>query len=156
MATRSIRLIERLVLCAAVLAVAVLPAQARAALGEPAASASRDADELHGAIKSTQRSSYRVHEIRLPSGTILREFSTLDGPVFAVAWNGPAMPNLRQALGRYFDDYVRAAESNHGRRHFQMQNDRFVMQSSGRMRAFSGRAFLPGAIPAGVTVDELQ
>jgi hypothetical protein len=31
-----------------------------------------------------------------------------------------------------------------------------VIESAGRMRAFTGRAYLPQAVPAGVIVDELH
>jgi hypothetical protein len=103
-----------------------------------------------------QHSNYHVDEIQLPSGTVLREF-TAAGRVFAVAWSGPAIPNLRQALGSYFAAYAAGAEgSRAGRRHLAVQQDDFVLQSNGRMRAFSGRAYLPRALPVGVSLDELH
>jgi hypothetical protein len=104
-----------------------------------------------------ERTNYRVHDIELPSGTVLREFAALDGKVFAVAWSGPSIPNLRQALGRYFDEYVSAAGAMHGVRHrIEVQESDLVVQSGGHMRRFSGRAYLPAALPAGVTLDELH
>jgi len=144
-------------LAGAMLAVVLLPHVASAALGEPEATVTDDVQQLKGSVKSLQRSNYRVHEIQLPSGTILREFAALDGNVFAVAWSGPAIPNLRQALGRYFDIYVTAAKAKHaGHRHLEIQQNDLVVQSSGHMRAFSGRAYLPQSLPAGTTVAELR
>lgn len=137
--------------------VALLPHLARAALGEPEATATNDAQQLAGSIKSTERTSYRVHEIQLPSGTVMREFAAAGGNVFAVTWSGPAIPNLRQALGRYFDGYVAAAKANRaGHHHFQIRQSDFVMQSTGHMRAFTGRAYLPQSLPSGTSVDELR
>ncbi len=140
-------------LCAA----AFLPQTARAALGEPESSAADDAAQLQGSVKATPHATYRVHEITLPSGTVLREFAVTGGNVFAVAWSGPSMPNLKQALGRYFDVYVTAAAARRGgRRPLQILKDEFVMQSGGHMRAFSGRAFLATQVPGGTSVEELR
>jgi hypothetical protein len=144
-------------LALALLGAALTPHSARAALGEPEASVASDAERLMGSIKLTERANYRMHEVRLPSGTVLREFATPGGSVFAVAWNGPSIPNLRQALGSYFDAYTAAAKAPHyGHHHLAVNQDKFVLQSSGRMRAFSGRAYLPQAVPAGVSLDELR
>jgi Protein of unknown function (DUF2844) len=144
-------------LTGAMLAAALLPHLACAALGEPESTAKDDAQRLEASIKSTDRANYRVHEIQLPSGTVLREFAAVGGNVFAVAWSGPAIPNLRQALGRYFDVYVAAAKASRtGHHHLQIQQGDFVMQSGGHMRAFTGRAYLPQALPSGTSVQELR
>jgi hypothetical protein len=143
--------------CAGALLVALMPGLACAALGEPESSITGEVQHLKGSIKSTLRTNFRVHEIQLPSGTVLREFAAIGGNVFAVAWSGPAIPDLRQALGRYFDVYVTAAQATQGtRRHLQIEQSEFVMQSSGHMRAFSGRAYLPQALPPGTSVDEIR
>ena len=143
--------------CAGALMMALLPRLACAALGEPESSIAGDVQHFKGSIKATDRSNYRVHEIQLPSGTVLREYAALGGNVFAVAWSGPAIPDLRQALGRFFDVYVTAAKAKQGgRRHLQIEQSEFVMQSSGHMRAFSGRAYLPQALPPGTSADEIR
>jgi hypothetical protein len=94
----------------------------------------------------------------LPDGTLLREFVAPDGNVFAVAWNGPTQPNLRQALGKHFDALVaapRAKIADH--RHLQIQQGDLVVQASGHMRAaISGRAYLASAIPSGVNLGDLH
>lgn len=139
------------------LAAALLPCIAAAALGEPADSVQADVARLHASLKVTAHAQYRVHEMQLPSGTLLREFVGADGKVFAVAWNGPTMPNLRQAFGRYFDVYVSAARGravNHSQ--LQVHQDGLVVQSGGHMRAFAGRAYLPQAVPAGVDLGDLH
>ena len=145
----------------AVLGIALLaslvPYVADATLGEPASSVATDAQSLKASVKSTPQTNYRIDEISLPSGTTLREFSTPGGSVFAVAWSGPAIPDLKQTLGSYFDSFVAGAKASRtGHHHLQISGDKFVMQSSGRMRAFNGRAYLPQAVPAGVSLDELH
>jgi hypothetical protein len=148
----------RIVLLNLVLVGALSPRIAAATLGEPEASVQADVERLHASIKSSEdRVGYRVHEVRLPSGTLLREYVGPDGKVFAVAWQGPNMPNLRQALGRYFDIYVSAPNPWHAdRKHLQIQQGDLVVQVSGHMLAFSGRAYLSSAIPSGVNLGDLH
>jgi hypothetical protein len=133
------------------------PGIAAAALGEPEASVEADVAQLKGSLIVTDRTAYRVHEIQLSSGTLVREFVGPEGKVFAIAWKGPTIPNLRQMLGQYFDNYVTAAKANHmGHTHLQIQQSDLVVQAGGHMRAFSGRAYLPQAVPSGVSVGDLH
>lgn len=145
-------------LCAAAAMAVLSPRLSKATLGEPEVSVQTDVAQLRASIKSSQdRTAYRVHEIQLPSGTVLREFVAADGNVFAVAWSGPFMPNLRQAMGRYFDSYVAAPRSQIlDRKHVQISLPDLVVQASGHSRAFAGRAYLPAAIPAGVNLGDLH
>ena len=142
---------------AVVLSAALLPRMASAALGGPETGVATDAQVLKASVKSTDRSSYRVHSIQLTSGTVLREYAVVGGTVFAVAWSGPSMPNLRQALGQYFDSYVSGAKARPGsHHHLEIRQSDLVVQSGGHMRAFRGRAYLPQGLPSGVSLDELH
>jgi len=155
--SRSIPIVKKCVLAGATLFAALIPCIAAAALGEPEASVQTDGALFHGSIKTTEHASYRMHEIQLPSGTTLREFAGSDGKVFAVAWTGPNIPNLRQTFGRYYDTFVAAAKIKHsGHTHLQIQQTGLVVQSIGHMRAFVGRAYLPEAVPSGVDLGELR
>jgi hypothetical protein len=149
--------VKKCVLVIALLVEALAPRIAAAALGETRDSVQADAARLRGSIQMTEHGSYQLHEIRLPTGTLLREFVGANGMVFAVAWNGPTMPNLRQAFGRYFDAYAAAAASTHsGHSQLRVMHRDLVVQSSGHMRAFAGHAYLPQAIPDGVAIGELR
>lgn len=145
-------------LLSTVLIAALAPRIAGATLGEPEITVQSDVAQLRASIKnSDERAGYRVHEIQLPGGTLLREFVAPDGNVFAVAWNGPTKPDLRQALGKYFDAMVSAPKPKFAdRRHLQIQQGDLVVQGSGHMRAFSGRAYLVSAIPSGVSLGDLH
>jgi len=136
----------------------LLPCIASATLGQPEASVRADAEQLKGSVQASYQANYRVHKIQLPSGTALREFVSLDGNVFAIAWSGRAMPNLRQTLGEYFDQYVAALQVTRGdHRHVRVQLDNLVVQSTGHMRGtFVGRAYLPAAVPAGFSLGDLN
>jgi hypothetical protein len=149
--------VKKCVFFSALLIAALSPCIAAAALGEPETSVQADGAQLGGSITVSQHANYRLHEIRLPSGTLVREFAGSDGKVFAVAWNGPTVPNLREILGQYFDSYVTAAKAPHsGHHHLQIRQNDLVVQAGGRMRAFSGRAYLPQAVPSGVSVGDLH
>jgi hypothetical protein len=146
-------------LCALSLTAGLTARPASATLGEPEVSVQADVAQLHGAIKaSTLHGVYNLHEIQLPSGTLLREYVSLNGNVFAVAWSGPSPPDLRQTFGKYFDSFVSAAQQHRGdRNHLQIQQSDLVIQVRGHMRGtFSGRAYLPTVVPAGVNLGDLQ
>jgi len=155
--SRSIVDLKHVVFSSLILIAGLGPCVAYATLGEPEASVQADVALAKGSIKVTAHANYRLHEIQLPSGTLVREFVGSDGKVFAIAWKGPTMPNLRQTLGQYFDNYVTAAKAKHlGHDHLQIQQSDLVVQAAGHMRAFSGRAYLPQAVPSGVSVGDLH
>ncbi len=130
---------------------------AHATLGEPESTVAAEAQQLKVSVKATQRTGYRMHEMQLPSGTRLREFADTGGTVFAVDWTGPSKPDLRQALGKYFDVYVAAAKTRRAvRSPLRIREPGFAMDAGGHMRAFTGRAYLPGSVPAGTSVDDLR
>jgi hypothetical protein len=140
------------------LAVALLwPCMASATLGEPESSIAAEPQLARVSIKATDLGAYRVHESPLPSGTVVREYATPNGGVFAVTWRGPFVPNLKQLLGRYFEEYAAGAKANHiDHHHLDVHQSDLVVQAGGHMRATAGRAYLPQALPAGVTPGDLQ
>jgi hypothetical protein len=102
--------------------------------------------------------SYTVHETTLPTGTLVRQYVSKAGVVFAVTWSGPFMPNLRQLMGPQFDTMVaRQAKRDHaGRRLVSQHEPDLVIESGGHPRSFAGRAYLPSALPAGVAEKDIQ
>src|SRR5215469_15886800 len=91
-------------------ALATLPALA--ALGDNVASVSNDRLHLHAQLKDVKSSvGFTVHEIQAPSGTLVREYVSPNGTVFAVSWTGPAKPDLQQLLGSYFSQYASASST---------------------------------------------
>ena len=149
--------VKKCVFSSVLLIATLSPCIAAAALGEPEASVQAEVARLRGSITVSRYANYQLHEIQLPSGTVVREFAGSGGKVFAVAWNGPAVPNLREILGQYFDSYVTAAKAPHsGHHHLQIRESNLVVQAGGHMRAFSGLAYLPQAVPSGVNIGDLH
>ena len=147
------------IICLALaLSAAALPAYA--ALGGSLSSAavgSTAGAQSKTTLRTDAGSNYTRHETTTAAGTLVRQFVSADGRVFAVAWSGPAKPDLRELLGTYFADFTDArdpTQRSHGQR--RLENADLVVQSGGRMRAFSGRAYLPSKLPTGVLLDDLR
>ncbi|ERE17892.1 DUF2844 domain-containing protein [Pseudogulbenkiania ferrooxidans] len=100
---------------------------------------------------------YRVVQDQDAAGRVIRQFVAGDGTVFAVAWSGATLPDLQQLLGGYFPAFRQSQQGNRqGLNGMRGQVGSFVVQSSGRLGAFSGFAYDSALLPAGVTVDQLK
>jgi hypothetical protein len=137
----------------------LLPSRAHAALGGNSASVQDDVASMKASLQVRNANGYAVHEIQRTSGTLVREYVSPAGTVFGVAWQGPFMPDLRQLLGAYFDQYsasVKAQKAMYvGRRPLNIEGPGLVIQTSGHMRGYSGRVYVPTLVPTGVKVEEL-
>jgi hypothetical protein len=130
-----------------------------AGLGGDAASIIEDSNELQGSLQAYSSPQFEIREITSESGIRVREFLNHDGLVFAIAWSGPAEPDLHQLLGVYFAQYHRArmAQSPPGvHRDLRLALPDLVIESGGHMRAFRGRAYLPTRLPSGVLTADLK
>jgi hypothetical protein len=141
------------------LVVVALPASASASLGGDAASVQLDVTRLNGTDSVVEVRHLTAHEIRLPGGTVVREYLSPGGQVFALTWRGPFRPDLEQLLGSYFGEFRDAAfaakSRRTGRAPVVVETPDLVVHVGGRARAFTGRAFVPGLVPAGLSVGDL-
>jgi len=134
-----------------------LPQVARAALGGSADSVEADRVSMKGLTRPAPTGTLQKQELQLPTGTVVTEYTNANGVVYAVTWQGRLMPNLRQVLGSYFAAYQSAAQTPVMRhRLVRVNTPDLVVESSGKMRAFSGRAWVPALLPSGVTPAEIQ
>jgi hypothetical protein len=141
----------------AALLIQALAIPAFAGLGGNLGSVEADQLKMKGTLRTTVAAAYTVHEIKTPAGTLVREYVAPTGVVFAVAWRGPKMPDLQQTLGAYFNQLTAAPRPEHpNHAHFAISQPNFVLQSSGHMRAYSGRAYDPSLLPQGVAVTDIQ
>jgi Protein of unknown function (DUF2844) len=153
-----LRSARRAIAFTGLLFVAIGPANsAFAALGERAISAAAGRAKTQAAPQIAAQDKYTVEQNVMPSGTVVREFVLPTGVVFAVAWRGPMMPDLRQLLGQQFSRYVEVTKLTH-RRHGPViiEQPDLVVHSGGRMRSFVGNAYLPSLLPEGVSTVEIQ
>jgi hypothetical protein len=136
----------------------LMQAPAAAHLGGDTPSVSVDRAVLNAQLRTTATLQYNLHEISIAPGTLVREYATPQGRVFAVTWQGPLPPNLRQLLGGYYAQYQSAvaAQSRPGmHRQMNVAQTDLVVQSAGRLRSFRGKAYVPSLVPAGVSVGDL-
>lgn len=139
----------------------MLTLPALAGLGEDASSVQADQSHMQAGLRTTEAEAYTVHEIQAPTGIVVREFvSPTSGKVFAVAWQGPWPPDMRQILASYFAQYQQSAQtqanSHPGRRPLVINQPGLVVQSGGHMRSFAGRAYIPEMLPPGVSAEAIR
>jgi hypothetical protein len=130
---------------------------ALAALGGDVSSVANDQQKMKGTLLVSPAVSYTVHEIQTPSGTVVREYVSAAGKVFAVTWHGPHAPDMQQTLGSYFAAYTTAPRALHpDHKHFAISEPGFVLQSAGHMRAYFGRAYVPQLLPENLSLSDIQ
>lgn len=143
---------------AAAMAVAMLcvSANARAELG---GSMPTQADSTSAAPQTRLNGTLRMLTLTDAGNTTINEYATSTGQIIAYAWQGPTMPDLRALLGKYADSYRTgaAASAADGNLHAsRVVRPDVIVESGGPMRGYVGRAWLPAALPPGVTADDFQ
>jgi hypothetical protein len=138
-----------------------LSAPAHATLGGKVATIDTDRARLNARMATrAEHTTFTVHEMALDSGTVTREFARPDGTVFAVSWQGPQRPNLRQLFGdNYFSRFQSDNKGNpriRMRRALASTHSDFVVRTGGHSGAFWGFAYLPLTAPGGFPIQTLQ
>lgn len=146
----------------AVLLAGEATAPARAGLGDSLASVQADRESMKGQLHTRSEPGYSVQEITASNGVVVREYVSSAGVVFAVRWTGPAMPNLQQALGTYFTQYVAAAKAQRlkgqrvGHHHLEIRGPSLVVHAGGHMRQHFGLAYVPSLVPQNLSISDLK
>jgi hypothetical protein len=106
--------------------------------------------------------SYTVRSTTLATGTVVREYVSANGDVFAACWDGPAYPNITDIFGSdYYQQYVegaRAAQATRGvaRGPATVEHGGLVVNAGGHMGHYVGCGYLPALMPAGVTGNDIR
>jgi hypothetical protein len=136
---------------------------AYAGLGATTASIEPDRVSMKGQLRTRSEAGYSVDEITTASGTVVREYVSPAGMVFAVSWYGPAMPNLQQTFGTYFTQFqaavqARQAQESHfrGHNHLEIHTSSLVVHAMGHMRQYFGLAYVPSLMPTNLSVSDLH
>jgi hypothetical protein len=123
-----------------------------AVLGESVGSVALDQRRLRGELRSRAGEGFSEYEIAGADGTVVRQYASPAGRVFAVSWRGPFVPNLAQLLGSYFPDFQQAVRSVPRRRGpLVVRSGRLVVETGGHVRDLHGRAYIPDELPPGVS-----
>jgi hypothetical protein len=126
------------------------------AVASQAASTARLAQASSGAAAN-----YTVNQTTLSSGTVVSEYVTANNTVFGLSWRGPTVAPLQTLLGSYFPAYVQGLAAVHtanggGYGPAAVRQSALVVETGGHMGAFSGRAYLPQALPQGLSADDIK
>ncbi|MFM0337631.1 DUF2844 domain-containing protein [Paraburkholderia fungorum] len=141
---------------AMLLAALLVSADVRAELGgtmstEPGASAAAPQILLNGALRM---------RMRVDAGnTTITEYATSTGEIIAYTWQGPTMPDMNALLGKYAASYRAGAAASPatGNLHAsRVVRPDVIVESGGPMRGYAGRAWLPAAVPSGVTSADFR
>jgi hypothetical protein len=102
--------------------------------------------------------SYSVDTTTLANGTTVREYVGASGIVFAVAWSGPFLPDLRELLGQHFTTLTSASarQPKAGHHRVSVATTDVTIESTGHMRAYAGRAWVTRLLPAGFDTDTIE
>ncbi|RKP45632.1 DUF2844 domain-containing protein [Trinickia fusca] len=115
----------------------------------------------HAAVQgpANQPAPYTVTQTTFDSGTVVREYVSAAGTVFGIAWTGSRV-DLTALLGSYFPQYDQALAAlratRTGRGPVAIDDSGLVVHSGGHMGSFAGQAWLPQALPAGVSGNDIQ
>ena len=124
----------------------------------PATGTARSLSQAPSSVDAASPANFTVQATTLEGGTTVREYINASGTVFAVSWAGPFKPDLKKLLDGYFDAMVAESAKSPRAGHSQLMVNRpdLVIISSGHMRAFEGRAYLPAAFPVGFTAADIR
>jgi hypothetical protein len=117
------------------------------------------ADTLASAPHVLLNGALRLRTLTDAGNTAIHEYATSTGRIIGYAWQGPTMPDLDALLGKYAGSYRAgaAASARDGNLHVsRIARPDVTVESGGPMRGYVGRAWLPAALPPGVTADDLQ
>ncbi|MEC5407270.1 DUF2844 domain-containing protein [Paraburkholderia sp. MPAMCS5] len=110
-----------------------------------------------GTSQLARTASYATHQSVDANGVTIREYVLPNNVVFAVTWEGPIRPDMRALPGSYFANYVAAGQTGmRGSGPLIEGNDDFRIESAGRLGHFSGMAWVPRLVPAGVRPGDLE
>jgi hypothetical protein len=138
------------------LAAVCVSAPALAGLGGDATSVEADRVSMKGALRVRPGAGYDVHEIQTPAGTVIHEYVSAQGKVFAVSWRGPGLPDLVQLLGGYSAQLSQAQTGFHyNHHHLRIETPEVVLQSDAYLRSRSGRAWVPALFPQSLSPKDI-
>jgi hypothetical protein len=117
------------------------------------------ADSTGAAPQVLLNGALRLRTLTDAGHTTISEYATSSGQIIAYTWQGPTMPDLRALLGPYAGSYRSgaAALAPDGNLHAsRIVRPDVIVESGGPMRGYAGRAWLPAALPPGVTASDFR
>jgi hypothetical protein len=102
---------------------------------------------------------FTVHELT-NEGIQIREFSDLQGKVFAIKWKGNTHPDLAPLLGSFYPEFEQLSKKKLTPKirtsNSVITGKNVTVEKYGHLRNAQGRAYLPKNFPAGVSLNDIQ
>ena len=131
-----------------------LPIFAQAELGGNLASITQEQKTFGSSLTYSPQSNYTIYIQSISPDLVIKEYVSSSGNIFGVAWKGSTLPNFQILLGNYYSNYLSAQQQNP--RSVFLQDNNLVIESSGVMGGYIGRAFLPKQVPTGLAPTAIQ
>jgi hypothetical protein len=140
--------------------VLMVPSTASAGLGDSVQSVLDDQLSMHARLSVISVQDCIIHELASPFGLIVREYASRDGKVFAVSWHGPFVPDMHRLLSSRFWLYSVEMQKHNthtiGHSAVTIHTPFLVVENVGHTRAYTGRAYDPSLLPAGISIDDIR
>jgi hypothetical protein len=134
-----------------------LSAGAHATLGAGAQSVREDQAAYSASHALTPQANFDLHELTTPEGVKVREYAARGGPVFAVAWDGPVTPDLKQLLGAHYQRFQSELLAHRTGHHvLAIRTPDLVATVTRFQRTGSGHVYLPALVPSGTAIGALR
>lgn len=155
---------------------ALQSATAHAELGGDVSSIDRDQARLKGERRQVSVQTHVVvnraqalsvatqetmaHEITQADGSVIREYLTPSGIVYAVTWQTHFRPDLGALFGQHAASYMASAKEAMKtpgiKRNVALQSKNLIVHATSHFNIFIGQAYVPSLVPSGVNVHELR
>jgi multidrug efflux pump subunit AcrA (membrane-fusion protein) len=112
---------------------------------------------MQAKLQITNRDSYAIHELQMPTGAKVREFADHGGKVFAVSWSGGWGPNLRDILGVHYEQFIQGSGGRRVTRGpVRIVLPGMVIVMAGHQRNFFGQVCLTDLLPVGLRPEDVR
>lgn len=119
-----------------------------------------DRNYVAGTLNTRVRFGCAVSEIKDRNGTLVREYVSPAGRVFAIAWEGHFVPEMEHFLGPLFEEYSKALRAEHAvhgwREPLLIHTPALVFEAGGHMGWYYGRSYVGSQVPNGFPIDEIR
>jgi hypothetical protein len=132
----------------------LLCAVAHAGLGGTLDSVQDDQQAFAASLQQSALSGATQYTLRQANGVTVRQYVSASGTVFGVGWDGPLLPDFKRLLGAHFAAFEEARRQP--ARRISLRSVALVIDAGGMMRSFSGRAYLPGQLPATLSGADIR
>lgn len=109
-------------------------------------------------LATTPAKRFSIYEIRSPA-SVIREYVSPGGVVFALGWEGITHPDLSVHLGEFAKDFAKTQKEmgfRRGMRHSIFETDQVTVERWGHERNHRGRAYCLSLFPPGVSIGEIH